>query len=341
MSPGSSEPGSVRLHDPLAFAGRVEMHVLASEVLRGNPLGDPATRELPIYVPPGVAAGEPLPLLLLLSGFTGRGQDQLSTHPWRLGVIARHDRRVAAGEAAPALIALPDCFTRLGGSQYVDSPAVGRYEEHVVAEVLPLVERAHPVARRAVLGKSSGGFGALRLAMRHPGLFSACASISGDCGFDMLFPPEFLACLRGLVPYDMDPRRFLAAFREDPDLSGDGHAVIDVLAMAACYSPDPGSELGFRLPFDLATGELVPEVWERWLRFDPLVAAAEHADALRALDLLHVECGLADEFHLQWANRRLSRELTRLGIPHVHEEHPGSHRGIDDRTLRLLDRLAR
>lgn len=332
----------VRRHDPLAFEGRVELHVLASEALRGNALGDPATRELAVYVPPGDPE-RALPLLLWLPGFTGRGQDQLSTHPWRPGLVARYDRLVAAGLAAPALLALPDCFTSLGGSQYVDSPAVGRYETYLVDEVLPLVERRYRVlpGRRGVLGKSSGGCGALHLAMRHPGLFAACASISGDCGFDAAFPPELLACLRGLVPFGMDPRRFLEDFRRRPELDGDRHAVILVLALAACYSPNPASELGFDLPFDLATGELVPEVFARWLAFDPLRMAAGHAAALRGLEHLHVECGLADEHHLQWGARRLSRELSRLGVPHVHEEHPGGHRGTDERALVLLDRLAR
>ena len=322
----------------LDFEGRVERLVVDSEVLAGNPLGDPSRRELPVYVPP--AEGD-LPVVFVLAGFTGRGQSYLETHPWRRGVVWHYDRAVAAGEAPPAILALPDCFTRLGGSQYVDSPAVGRYAEHVSRELVPLVDERFPTSgRRGVAGKSSGGFGALHLAMNHAGVFRACASISGDAAFDVLFPGEFLACLRGLVAYEMDPARFLEAFLAKPDLSGDGHAVINVLAMAACYSPNPSAPLGFDLPFELETGELIPDVWSRWLAFDPLVAAARHADALKRLDLLHLECGLADEFHLQWAARRLSRELTRLGIPHTHEEHPGGHRGIDHRFGPVLARLA-
>lgn len=330
-----------RPHDPLDFEGRVEVLSVESEVLVGNPLGDPHVRELPVYLPPGASGDRPLPVILVLAGYTGRGQSYLETHPWRRGIVWRFDRAVAAGEAEPAILALPDCFTRFGGSQYVNSPAVGRYADHVTGELLPLVEERHPTTgRRGVAGKSSGGFGALHLTMHHPGLFQACASISGDCAFEALFPGEFLACLRGLVAHDMDPARFLAAFADEPELAGDAHAVINVLAMAACYSPAPESPLGFDLPFDLETGELVPEVWARWLAFDPLVAAAAHADALRGLELLHLECGLADEFHLQWGARRLSRELKRLDIEHAHEEHPGGHRGIDHRYGPVLARMA-
>lgn len=335
----------VRLHDPLAFHGRVEMRRVASDVLRGNPLGDPFERELAVYVPPADRGAGPLPVVFVLAGFTGRGQSYLETHPWRRGVVWRYDRDVAAGSAPPAILVLPDCFTRLGGSQYVNSSAVGRYADHVVDELVPLVDHHYGPAgephRRGVAGKSSGGFGALHLAMHHPGIFHACASISGDCNFENTFGHELLACLRGLVPHGGDPARFLESFRADPRLEGDAHAVVNVLAMAACYSPNPDSPLGFDLPVDLETGERIEHVWRRWLAFDPVVAAREHADALRALDWLHVECGLADEFHLQWSARVLSRTLRELGVVHTHEEHPGGHRGIDHRFGPVLAEMAR
>ncbi|MEM7310697.1 MAG: alpha/beta hydrolase-fold protein [Planctomycetota bacterium] len=335
---------TVRLHDPLAFRGRVELVPVTSEALRGNALGDPHERELPVYLPPNVdgPGDAELPVIFVLAAFTGRGQSQLETHPWKRGLVARYDAAVAAGEARPAILALPDCFTALGGSQYVNSSAVGRYEDHVADELVPLVDERYPTRRgaRAVVGGSSGGFGALHLCMRRPGLFDAAASISGDVGFENVFGAEILACLRGLVAYEGLPERFLEAFREEPSLDGDGHAVINVLAMAACYSPNPDAPLGFDLPFDLATGERRDEVWQRWLAFDPLHAVAQHADALRALRLLYLECGLSDEFHLQWGLRRLVKRLAELDVPCVHEEHAGGHRGLARRVEPALDRLA-
>ena len=336
--------GDAHPHDAPAYRGRVDVWTIESEALAGNPLGDPHVRELPVYVPPDEVVEGPLPVLFVLAGFTGRGQAYLESHPWRRGVAHRYDEAVASGDAPPALLVLPDCFTALGGSQYVNSSAVGRYADHVVQELVPFVDERYEVGagRRGVCGKSSGGFGALHLAMHHPGTFAAVASISGDCAFGHLFPAEFLACLRGLVPHGGDPARFLEAFRADPSLTGDDHAVINVLAMAACYSPDPASPLGFALPFDLGTGALVPEVWERWLAFDPLEAVADpaRAQALRGLELLHLECGLRDEFHLQWGLRLLVRRLAELEVPFVHEEHEGSHRGIDGRYGPVLARLA-
>jgi pimeloyl-ACP methyl ester carboxylesterase len=327
----------------LGFAGRAELARVESDCLVGNALGDPSLRELPIYLPPGSEQGaREYPLIVVLSGFTGRGHKLLEPHPWFESVAQRFDRAVAAGETAPAILAFPDAFTALGGSQYVNSSATGAYEDHVAEELVPLLEEHLPVARgrRAVCGKSSGGFGALHLAMRRPGLFQAAASLSGDCDFELCFGAEILGALRGLVPFDMEPARFLEEFRRAPKLDADGHAVINVLAMSACYSPNPDAPLGFDLPMELECGRRLPEVWKRWLAFDPLEACGEHRDALASLELLHLECGLRDEFNLQWGLRRLVERLRVLDVPHTHLEHPGGHRGIDERYQQVLPRLA-
>ena len=325
----------VERHLEHVYAGSVEILAFESELLRGNALGDPHTRELICYIPPDATTSTPVHFVL--PAFTSRPHGTLETHPWRRGLVAEWDRAMARNAYRSAILVLPDCFTKLGGSQYVDSTAVGPYESHVIQELVPLAQEHLGREVYGVLGKSSGGFGALHLSMRHPGVFQACASISGDCGFDALFPAEFLSCLRGLLAFDSDPGAFLEAFYEKPDLSGDGHALINTLAMAACYSPNPESPLGFDLPFELETGELIEDTWQRWLAFDPLVACAEHAADLRALKRLHVECGLRDEFHLQWGARRLVRKLAELDVPCTHEEHAGGHRGIDARVLQVLD----
>jgi len=333
---------SKRMHDPLAFHGRVEMLQHNSLALAGNPLGDPARRELAVYVPPGCTDTSKLPVLFLLAGFTGRGQAFVHGSPWFPSLIQRYDELVAGEQAPGVLLAMPDAFSRMGGSQYLNSSAQGNYRDYLIQELLPLVDAVYGTAPecRGVFGKSSGGFGALTLAMREPGQFQAVGAISADCGFENTFGAEFLQCLRGLQPFGMNPARFLDTFRTHPDLSGDGHAVINVLAMAACYSPNAESELGFDLPFELQTGERIGAVWQRWLSFDPMLAVDRYHTALTQLKLLHIECGTRDEFHLQWGNRRLDQRLTALGVPHCYEEHPGGHRGIDERYLKLIPKPA-
>jgi enterochelin esterase family protein len=328
--------------DPFAFHGRVEMRPFASRALRGNALGDPHEREVPVYLPPGHDHGDRyFPVVFLLSGFTGRGHKLLETHPWHEGPVLRFDREVQAGRTQPLILVMPDAFTRLGGSQYVDSPAVGDYETYVGEELVDFVDAHYPTLgdRRGVAGKSSGGFGALHLAMRRPGTFHAVASIAGDCHFEFGYAQSFLGALRALGQWGGDPRRFLLEFAREPKLTQDAHAVLELLAMSACYSPNPDSELGFDLPVDLETGERRPLVWKRWLEFDPVVACEPHAAGLRALEWLHLECGLADEFHLQFSTRILVRKLRSLGIACEHEEFEGGHFDTGGRWDAVLKRM--
>ncbi len=327
----------------VGFHGRLEFARVESALLQGNALGDPHVRELPVYLPPGWDGGTGFPCLWLLAGFTGRGHKYAEPAPFAPSVAQRFDALVAAGDAPPAILAMPDCMTSLGGSQYVDSSATGPYASHVVRELVPLVESAYPVAPGAhvVLGKSSGGFGALHLTAHFPGVFRGAASVSGDCCFELCYGHELLAGLTALVPFEFDAARFLADVRARPRMDTATHAALNTLAMAACYSPNPAAPLGLELPIDLTTGERIEAVWRRWLEFDPLESAARHAHNWRALDWLYLECGLADEYHLQWGLRRLVRRLTELKVPHEHAEHPGGHRGIDGRLLELLPRAAR
>ena len=327
---------------PLGCAGRVELRPIESEALRGNPAGDPHVREVPVYLPPGWDAPDAsFPVVFLLVGYTGRGHHYLETHPWREGVIPAYDRRIASGEAPPAILVAPDCFTRLGGSQYVSSSYLGDYEHHLARELTAFVDEHYPTrpGRRAVIGKSSGGFGALHHGMRHPRVFPVAASISGDVDFEGCLAKHFSDCLRGLVRHGGDPAAFLRSFAEDPDLSGERFGVLSALAMSACYSPNPESPLGFDLPFDLHTGERIPDVWSRWLAFDPLFACERYADNLGQLELLHLECGVMDEYDLQFGLRRLARKLESLGVPFDFEEHEGTHRNIDHRYQLLLPKV--
>ena len=331
----------VPLRDPLAFRGRVEMRAFESELLRGNRVGDPNVRAVPVYLPPGSEKGARYPVVFLLTGFTGNGHDFLETHPWRRGVVAEFDAAVGRNEAPPAILVMPDCFTRFGGSQYVNSGLLGPYEDHVVRELAPWIDANYPTlaGRRAVVGKSSGGFGALHLAMRHPGVFPVAASISGDCHFEYCYGPDTLACARGLIPFGGDPAKFLAEFEAKPSLDGDNHVVLNILAMSACYSPNVAAPLGFDLPMDPRTGERIDAVWRRWLEFDPVLACERYAGNLKKLELLHVECGVRDEYHLQLSARVLVARLRELGISMTHEEHPGSHRGISHRYGAILPKV--
>jgi hypothetical protein len=131
------------------------------------------------------------------------------------------------------------------------------------------------------------------------------------------------------------------AFAAKPKKSRADTEVLMIIGMAACYSPNPAAPLGLDLPFTLDTCELLPEVWERWQGWDPIEMADRHADALRSLRLLFIDCGTRDEFHLHYGARRLARRLSALGIAYEHEEFDDGHMDIDYRYDVSLPKLAR
>lgn len=326
--------------------GRVQLETISSIVLKDNPLGDPRRRELPVYLPPsfGTARGRRYPVLYYLTGFTGDARKVANHDPWSENHFERFDRLIAEGKSPEAILVAVDGFTAFGGSQYLNSTATGRYEDFVVYEAVGYIDGKLPTVRhpegRALVGISSGGFAALNLAMRHPEVFLHAASHSGDMGFDACYAQDFLKLPAALIPYGGSPKRFLEEFRAARDKSRFDHAVVNALAMAACYSPNPSAPLGFDLPCDLRTGELVPAVWKRWLAHDPVHAAAKHAGTLRRLKTLWFDAGVKDEYYLHLGARRLSAALKALKIRHQHEEHAGGHSGLKERLELSLPLLA-
>jgi len=325
--------------------GRVEVQDIESDVLRGNPAGDPHMRRVPVYLPPAYDS-QPrrrFPVVFVLTGFTGRGRMLLNDAPWSPALDDRMDALIAAGSPETILV-MPDCYTRFGGSQYVDSTATGRYETHLVEELVPWVDgRYRTLAtrdHRGVAGKSSGGFGAMRLGMLHPDVFGALACHSGDMLFEYCYQVDFpRAC--STIQQAGGVRRFLEAFQAKPQKPKDDLLTLNIVAMAACYSPEREAELGVGLPFDLATGLPRPDVFSRWLEFDPLRLLPTRADALRSLRLLYLDCGTKDEFHLHHGARAFTAELSRLGIAHTYEEFEDGHMNVSYRYDQSLPALAR
>ena len=323
-----------------AMGVRILRH--SSEVLSGNACSDPAERDLWVYVPPGYEdSDDAYPVLWCLTGFTGRGEMALTGNGWTPGLKTRLDRLIGAG-CPPVIVAFPDCFTRWGGSQYLNSPATGRYEDYVCDELVPLVEREFRVrsGARGVFGKSSGGYGALRLAMRRPGLFRAVACHSGDMAFALCYTGFSRAVGRIAAAGSLE--RWVDAFEAREKKGGADFDAINMIAMAAAYSPDESEPFGIALPVDLRDGERRADVWARWRRHDPVVMIEDpaHRDALHGLDLLFLDCGSQDQYQLHLGMRLLVEKLQEHGIRHVVQEFNDDHRGLSYRYDVSIPKLA-
>jgi len=256
------------------------------------------------------------------------------------------DALLSAGRIAPLIVVLPDMWTRFGGSQYINSAGMGRYEDYLVQEIIPLVDRSYRTLphrdHRAVIGRSSGGFGAITQAMHHPEVFGAFACHSGDLYWEYTCLPGLSRMHQQLAPYgSLD--EFIARI---PDIRPKNSAfweLIMTVCWAAAFGSNPQQPRGFDLPIDPDTGALNEAVWRRWLAHDPIrkLDVPACADALRQMRLAYVDVGTYDEYQLQVGARVLHRKLEALGIPHVYEEYPDGHRHTDYRYAHSLERLSK
>ncbi len=323
--------------------GTIVVETHESRVLRGNALGDPHVRRLPVYLPPSYGDGRAsYPTIYVLAGFTGSGEMLLNRNAWSETFSERCDRLIDAKRMVESIVVFPDCFTDLGGSQYLNSSATGRYEDYLIEELVPFVDarfRTIPgAAARAVMGKSSGGYGALVHGMRHPDVFGVVCCTSGDMYFLYCYLPDFPKALDAFRRHGGTATTFLEQWRGMRHRSSSRvFAAVNTLGMAACYSPSPKSALGFDLPFDETTGLLRERVWERWLAWDPVHMVDGYARNLKQLSALFLDCGTRDEFNLHHGLRVFSARANKLGIPHTVEEFDDGHMGIGYRYDRSLE----
>jgi S-formylglutathione hydrolase FrmB len=305
--------------------------------LRDNPMRDPHQRRIPVYLPPGYSAGsERYPVVYLLAGFSGRGTGMINESLWDENIPQRLDRLIGSGTVRPMIVVMPDCSTRLGGSQYINSAATGPYQDHLTDELVPFVDRTYRTqaerGSRIVMGKSSGGYGATILGMRRPDLFGLVVDHSGDKYFELCYRADSPRCGAGLAPFEHSVERFLEGFPHPPyERTPYWFDVVNMLAMASCYSPNQQSSVGFDLPFDPYTAELKADVWQRWLAHDPIHLVSTYAESLRSLRLYFLDCGRSDEHHLQYGARIFTARLKELGVAHTYQEFAGGHRNVAHR----------
>jgi len=336
-----------------------------SKVLKGNPLGDPHVRKLAVWLPAEYdegatkGRGRRFPVIVDMVGFTGSGLSHIAWKNFGENVPERAARLIHEKKMGPAIFVFPDCFTALGGNQYVNSSAIGDYADYLTKEIVPFVDREFRTLasrdHRGCFGKSSGGYGAIVHGMKHADTWGAIADHSGDAYFDFVYHHDWPNTLGELSKYrpkkiapgaydvkkaekgvakgldDGRVRAFLDSVWKRPKISGaEGHALMN-LCMAATYDPDPKAPNGFRLPFNLETGERLEDAWKRWLKHDPIHMVAKHAKALKSLRGIYVDCGSRDQYHIHYGSRILSKRLAEAGIRHTYEEFEDNHSDIDYR----------
>lgn len=350
------------LKSPTNADGELIVLEHTSSVLADNPLGDPRIRRLPVWLPPQYSSGRSnrrFPVLFDLVGYTGSGWSHVNWRGFDESVPQQADRLIAERKMGPAIIVFPDCFTALGGNQYVNSSAIGRYADYLTRELVPFIDSEFRTLagreHRGCFGKSSGGYGAIVHGMKYAKYWGAIADHSGDAYFDFVYRNEWPQTLMELEKHripqkkpgnytrpkkllrqppgtdDGRVRRFLEYVWSRKNPSSSEVLALMMVAMAATYDPAPSAPNGFKIPFDLETGELIQSRWKRWLANDPIFMVKEYRKNLKTLKGIFIDCGWRDQYRIHYGCRILSRELRKYGVPHVYQEFDGTHSGIDHR----------
>jgi enterochelin esterase-like enzyme len=351
------------LKRPKGDPGKVVVLEHISSILKDNPLGDPHVRRLGVWLPREYdqAPNRRFPVLFDLVGYTGSGLSHLAWKNFSENLPERAARLVREGRMGPAILVFPDCFTALGGNQYINSSAIGNYADYLTRELIPFVDREFRTLagreHRGCFGKSSGGYGAMVHGMKYPKYWGAVANHSGDAGFDFVYWHDWPNTLNELARYrqpgrkpgpyhalresrrkgladgrdDGRIRRFLQKIHAKEKLSGaEVHALMN-LCMAATYDPDPRAPNGFRVPFNLESGEPIEPRWKNWQKHDPINLVAACRKNLETLRGIYIDCGWKDQYHIHYGCRLLSARLSAAGIKHTYEEFDDNHSDIDYR----------
>jgi hypothetical protein len=317
------------------FHGTLEKLVVESDLLAGNPLGDPAHRPLWVYLPPGVERDhpKPLPSVYVIQGYTGQLDMWANRVAYEPRFLERLDRLFAGGDCPDAVVVMVDAWTSYGGSQFIDSSSTGPYMSYLCDEVVPFVDERYPTRahrdHRGLTGKSSGGYGAMVVPMLRPDVFGGLASHCGDALFEVCYGDFRVAARKLRDEFDGSYERFFEelAAADHFDFGRFG-GPLEAYGYAACYTPDPSAPGKALLPFEVETGRIVDDVWRQWLDWDPVRMAPEHADALRSMKRIYLDAGKRDEYYLDLGATAFAREVEKAGATCTLDLFDGAHGGL-------------
>jgi pimeloyl-ACP methyl ester carboxylesterase len=300
----------------------IKKFIVKGRSLSDNFLKDPVNREVIVFER---NIKDSTPALIGLAGFFGSSTNFLNRsymgHDF-FGVL----NSIAVNRTKSFLIVLPDTMTSYYGNQFINSSAVGRYENFIIRDVVNFINREYGRRKIGLFGKSSGGFGSYTLASKHPEIFGGFIDVSGDSGFEYCYLRDFPSAIQRLE--SKSPEKFIKYFNNKPRPDNVDLGVMNILAMAAFYSPNEKAKLGFDLPFDTSFHTLRQEVWDRWLALDPLRNLDERLENLREEKII-LQVGKKDEFSINIGMKGMNRKLEKNRVKHEYKEYDEGHFGIE------------
>ncbi len=310
-----------------------------SSALAENPLKDPVAREVTVISPDSPT--QSAPIFIYLPAFGTNSRTIFNTTPFGDDFLSRIKRMYDSNVLRGAHIVVPDLFTKLGGNLFLNSSAVGKYEDFIIGELIPKLKQDLQSETVGLFGKSSGGFGSYTLAVRNSGIIQGFSSHSMDAGFEYAYMPDFILAMDQFHK-SSGPSKWFQRFWESRNKTNSINLrVLNVFASAAFFSPNETSaEMGIDFPFDWDSGEFRKDIWEKWKSFDPAFHVKDYLRQLEALNHVYLDCGTMDEFNLVWGNRWVNKTLVEGNIKHYYEEYEDGHFGVQYRFEKSLALMA-
>ncbi len=291
-------------------AGKVERIKVHSPAIAGNLQGNPADRDVLVYLPPSYdsSRNRRYPVVYQLHGWLPGGEQWAGMIDFEAGT----NRALGAGGTNEMIVVVPDSLTIHGGSMYSTSVTSGDFEGFIARDLVAYVDSHYRTLAkresRGLSGHSMGGYGTWRIAMKYPQLYSSFYAMSSCC----------------LSPYSADGGGMAEAAKV-ATLEDAAKAAIFTrvqLTLAAAWSPNPAKPpLYFDFPIE--NGELRPLILTKWNANVPLAVVDQYVPNLRTFKAIGIEVGTQDG--LIGDNKRISEILTTYGIEHVYETYEGNH----------------
>lgn len=306
-------------------SGTVEWIKVYGKGLEGNLEGDPADRDVAVYLPASYKTypQRRYPVIYFLHGFTDDAAGWYGAKKHWINLPLVIDASIERGESREMIVVTPNAYTRFAGSMYSNSVTIGDWEDYVARELVAYMDghyRTIPQAgSRGLAGHSMGGYGAMRIGMKHPEVFSSVYLLSPCCmtpGFGGPSNPQMISAIEAVhTMTDFDQAGFFtkAAF-----------------ASAAAWSPDPNNPPFF---IDLPTGDEKSQAMVRakWAANAPLAVIDQYVTMLRELHAIGFDAGEQDP-QIAASIKELDQILTGYRIQHSFEIYQGTHiSGIAER----------
>jgi S-formylglutathione hydrolase len=295
--------------------GTVERIKVHGKSLEGNLEGDSPDRDVAVYLPPsyGTDRARRYPVVYLLHGYTNDTDHWFGFQPSFVNVRAAADQALSSGAAKEMILVMPNGYTVYQGNYYTNSVTTGDWETYITEELVSYIDSHYRTlatpASRGLAGHSSGGYGTIRLAMKHPEIFSSIYVLSPCC------------MTAGINPKSMAESE---AIHNMEEFAKAGFGPKSNLALAASLSPNPKNPPYF---FDLPTkgGQVQPAIEAKWAASAPLAMIDQYISNLRKLHAIAFDAG-AQDASIAATVKTLDQTLTQYNIPHGFEIYDGDHR---------------